>query len=105
MLPGLGKAKRQMAEANMDDKVLVHQEAIIDSMTPKERKHVRVMNASRKRRIAAGSGTTVQEVNRLLKMHKQMSVMMKRMSKMGKKGMMPGPGALPPGMENMIPRK
>ena len=104
LLPGLGKAQKQMADAAMDDSVFKRQEAIINSMTPKERRNVKLMNASRKRRIAAGSGTTVPEVNRLLKMHKQMALMMKRMKKMGGKGKMPLPGQMPPGMENLIPR-
>ncbi|MCG8503561.1 MAG: signal recognition particle protein [Sphingomonadales bacterium] len=104
LLPGLGKAQKQMADAAMDESVFKRQEAIINSMTPKERRNVKLMNASRKRRIAAGSGTTVPEVNRLLKMHKQMALMMKRMKKMGGKGKMPLPGQMPPGMENLIPR-
>ena len=104
LLPGLGKAQKQMANAAMDDAAFKRQEAIINSMTPKERRNVKLMNASRKRRIAAGSGTTVPEVNRLLKMHKQMALMMKRMKKMGGKGKMPLPGQMPPGMENLIPR-
>ena len=104
LLPGLGKAQKQMANAAMDDAAFKRQEAIINSMTPKERRNVKLMDASRKRRIAAGSGTTVPEVNRLLKMHKQMALMMKRMKKMGGKGKMPLPGQMPPGMENLIPR-
>ncbi len=101
MLPGVGKIKKQMAGANIDEKLLVRQEAMISSMTAKERARPKMIQASRKRRIAAGSGTTVQEVNKLLKQHMEMSKMMKRMSKMGKKGMrgMPGmpPGGMPPG--------
>lgn len=104
MLPGVGKLKNQMAGAGQDDKALKRQEAIISSMTPKERRHAKVLNASRKRRVAAGSGTTIQEVNRLLKMHKQMGTMMKRMKKMGSRGMMP-PGPLPPGMDHLLPKK
>ncbi len=104
MLPGVGKLKNQMAGAGLDDKALKRQEAIISSMTPKERRHAKVLNASRKRRVAAGSGTTIQEVNRLLKMHKQMGTMMKRMKKMGSKGMMP-PGPLPSGMDHLLPKK
>ena len=104
MLPGVGKMKNQMAGAGLNDKALKRQEAIINSMTPKERRHAKVLNASRKRRVAAGSGTTIQEVNRLLKMHKQMGTMMKRMKKMGSKGRMP-PGAMPPGMDRLLPRK
>ena len=109
MIPGLGKMKKQMAGANIDDKMLARQEAIIMSMTPKERRNAKIINGSRRKRIAAGSGTSVQEVNRLLKQYKQMSQMMKKMGKMGKKGLLGGlgglggpggglpPGGLPPG--------
>ena len=83
MLPGMGKIKNQMADANLDDKVLKRQEAIISSMTPKERQNPKVLNASRKKRIAAGSGTQVQDINRLIKMHKQMADAMKHIGKMG----------------------
>jgi len=104
MLPGVGKMKQQLANANVDEKILVRQEAIIQSMTPKERRVPKIIAASRKRRIAAGSGTTVPDVNRLLKQHKQMASMMKKMGKIGKKGLMrhgmPGMS----GMQNMIPR-
>ena len=86
MLPGMGKVKKQMEGANLDDKVLVHQLAIISSMTQKERQFPKLLNASRKKRIAAGSGTTVQAINQLVKMHKQMAVMMKKMG--NSKGMM-----------------
>ena len=72
MLPGVGKVKKQMAEAQMDESPLIRQEAIIQSMTPKERRNAKLLNASRKRRIAQGSGTTVQDVNRLLKRFTQM---------------------------------
>jgi len=77
-----------MAGANIDEGLLGKQEAIINSMTPKERHKPEIIHASRKRRIAAGSGVTVQDVNRVLKMHKQMAGMMKKMSKGGMKGMM-----------------
>ena len=97
MLPGAQKAKQQMANANIDDKMLAHQEAIILAMTPKERRNPKILNGSRRRRIAIGSGTTVQAVNRVLKQHMQMSQFMKKAGKMGKKGMMRGlPGGLPP---------
>jgi signal recognition particle subunit SRP54 len=79
MLPGVAKIKNQLAERNLDDKVLKRQMAIIDSMTPGERKHPDVLKASRKKRIAAGSGTKVEEVNKLLKMHRTMADMMKVM--------------------------
>jgi signal recognition particle subunit SRP54 len=88
MLPGSQKAKAQMGAANVDDKALARQEAIIFSMTPKERQNPKLFNGSRRRRVATGAGTTVQEVNRLLKQFQQMSKMMKRMNKLGQKGMM-----------------
>ncbi len=67
----------QMAQAQVNDKSVGQMEAIICSMTPKERRYPDVINNSRKRRIAAGSGTQIQDVNRLLKQHKQMQKMMK----------------------------
>ena len=98
MLPGVGKVKRQLAEANVDIKMLDRQQAIIDSMTPGERSNPKLLNSSRKRRIAGGSGTTVQDINRLLKQVKQMNVMMKRAGKLGEKGLMRAgmPGIMPP---------
>ncbi len=102
MLPGLGKMQKQMAAANIDDGVLNRQEAIINSMTPKERARPKLMNASRKKRIAAGAGVTVQDVNKLMKMQKQMATMMKKMGKKG--GRMPLPGQMPPGMEGLLPK-
>jgi signal recognition particle subunit SRP54 len=89
MLPGVAKMKNQLAAANLDDKVLKRQIAIINSMTPRERKKPDLLNASRKRRIAAGSGTDVQDINKLLKSHRQMADMMKAMGKQ-KGGMMGG---------------
>ena len=83
MLPGVGKIKQQMAGANIDDKMILRQEAIISSMTKKERQNPKVIHASRKKRIAAGSGTSVQDVNKLLKQHQMMSKMMKKVSKLG----------------------
>ncbi len=110
MLPGVGKMKKQMAAANIDAKLIKRQEAIILSMTAEERLKPKVIHASRKKRIAAGSGTSVQEVNKLLKQFKQMSGMMKKVSKMGKKGMMRGGlpglgGGMPgtPGMPGQLP--
>jgi len=99
MLPGVGKVKKQLNEANIDPKLLVRQEAIIQSMTPGERRNPKIIHASRKRRIAAGSGTSVQEVNKLLKQFMEMSRMVKRVGKLGKKGLMRGlpPGGAPPG--------
>jgi signal recognition particle subunit SRP54 len=79
MMPGVGKLKAQMANANVDDALLKRQMAIIDSMTRGERKNPDILKASRKKRIAAGSGTKVEEINRLLKMHRNMADMMKSM--------------------------
>ena len=105
MLPGMGKAQKQMAEAGMDDKVLKRQIAIIQSMTKAERKKPALMQASRKKRVAAGAGVEVTDVNKLLKMHRQMSDVMKKMGKMGKKGLMRSGlgslfarGGMPPGV-------
>ncbi|MEL7519395.1 MAG: signal recognition particle protein [Pseudomonadota bacterium] len=83
MMPGMKKAKAAMAASNMDDKVLVHMDAIIGSMTTKERANPQLMNAKRKKRVAAGSGTDVQTVNKVLKMHQEMSRAMKQIKKMG----------------------
>jgi signal recognition particle subunit SRP54 len=83
MLPGMKKAKQAMAQSGVDDKVLVHLDAIIGSMTPKERQRPELMNAKRKKRVAAGSGTEVQDVNKLLKMHQEMGRAMKQIRKMG----------------------
>ena len=95
MLPGVGKIKNQLAQANIDDKMLSRQEAIINSMTPKERRNAKLLNGSRRKRIAEGSGTSIPEVNRVVKMQKQMGLMMKKMGKLGKSGRMP---PMPPGM-------
>ena len=81
MLPGVGKAQMQAANAHMDDSVVKRQAAIISSMTKDERRNPKVLNASRKKRIARGSGTEVQEINRLLKLHRQMADMMKAMGR------------------------
>ncbi len=88
MLPGIGKMKAQIEDANLDTTILKRQSAIIGSMTRKERRAPDLIKASRKKRIAAGSGTSVQEVNRLLKQFDDMSTMMKRMNKLGQKGLM-----------------
>ncbi len=97
MLPGTGKLKDQLDGANLDKTMLNRQAAIIGSMTVKERRTPDLIKASRKRRIAAGSGTTVQDVNRLLKQYDDMADMMKRMKKLGQKGLMrQGIGALMP---------
>lgn len=102
MLPGIGKVKDQLAAAGLDDKVIKRQEAIISSMTRTERTKPDIINGSRRKRIASGAGVEVSEVNKLLKMHRQMSDMMKRMGKGGRMpfGPMMGGGMpqLPPGM-------
>ncbi|MEL6206452.1 MAG: signal recognition particle protein [Pseudomonadota bacterium] len=105
MLPGAKKMSGQMAEAGIDDKMLKRQIALINSMTKKERAAPQILQASRKKRIAAGAGLEVQELNRLLKQHRQMSDFMK---KMGKKGMLKqmmgqmfGKGGAGPDMGNM----
>jgi signal recognition particle subunit SRP54 len=89
MLPGVAKIKNQIAEKNLDETVLKRQMAIIDSMTPAERHNPDLLKASRKRRIAAGSGTRPEDINRLLKMHRTMADMMKAMGG-GKRGPMAG---------------
>ncbi len=88
MMPGMAKMKGQMAEAGMDDGVLRRQVALIQSMTKMERANPQVLQASRKKRIAAGAGLEVSELNRLLKMHRQMADVMKKMGRMGGKGLM-----------------
>ena len=99
MLPGIGKMKAQIEQAGLDDGMIKRQRAIIDSMTPKERRNPDLLKASRKKRIAAGSGTRVEEVNKLLKMHRQMADMMKKMG--GGKG-----GGIGAALGNMIgPRR
>src|SRR3954466_3143304 len=85
MLPGIAKMKSQLENANLDDRVIKRQRAIIDSMTRAERKNPDILKASRKKRIAAGSGTKVEDVNKLVKMHRQMADMMKAMGS-GKRG-------------------
>jgi signal recognition particle subunit SRP54 len=126
MMPGVAKMKNQIANAGLDEKILKRQMAIIDSMTPKERRNPDVLKASRKRRIAEGSGTKPEDINRLLKMHRGMADMMKMMANqkrgpmaglaqaMGFGGGMPSPedmaklaekmpGGLPPGMPGAPP--
>jgi signal recognition particle subunit SRP54 len=79
MMPGVAKMKNQLAAANLDESVIKRQIAIIDSMTPKERRNPDILKASRKKRIASGSGTSPEAINKLLKMHRGMSDMMKAM--------------------------
>jgi signal recognition particle subunit SRP54 len=98
MLPGIGKIKKQIDAANIDETIIKRQEAIIGSMTKSERRNPNLLNGARRRRIAAGSGTTVPDVNRLMKQYQDMAGMMKRMKKLGQKGMMRhGLQALMPG--------
>jgi len=109
MLPGMGRLQKQMDAAGMDDKALKQQIAIIQSMTAEERRKPDLMKARRKERVARGAGLEVQDVNRLLKGHRQMAGMMKKLGKKGNRGlmgmvqgMMGGkglPGASPPGMD------
>ena len=87
MLPGVGKIKDQMNAAGLDDKIITHQEAIIGSMTRQERVKPDIINGSRRKRIAAGAGVEVSDVNKLLKMHRQMSDVMKKMGRMGPRGL------------------
>ncbi len=95
MMPGMGKMKKQMDAAGMDDKILKRQIALINSMTKRERANPKLLQASRKKRIAKGAGLEVSELNKLMKMQRQMGDMMKKMGKMGKKGLMrQGLGAL-----------
>jgi signal recognition particle subunit SRP54 len=89
MLPGVAKMKSQLASANLDERVLKRQVAMIDSMTPKERRNPDILKASRKKRIAAGSGVKVEDINRMLKMHRTMADVMKAMGS-GKRGPMAG---------------
>ncbi len=100
MLPGVGKLQKQMASAGVDDKSIARQVAIIQSMTAQERKSPKLLNASRKRRVASGSGTTAQEINRLLKQQMEMARMMK---KVGKMGGLKGLGSLFGGGDQMQP--
>jgi signal recognition particle subunit SRP54 len=126
MLPGVAKMQKQADAAGVNDKMLARLEAIILSMTPKERAKPEIIAAKRKIRIANGAGTTVQEVNRLLKMHQEMANAMKKLKKMGgmgglmkMMGKMPGgmagmlggaggmpqlPGGMPPGLDKFIKR-
>lgn len=95
MMPGMGKMKKQMDASGMDDSVLKRQIALINSMTKRERANPKLLQASRKKRIAKGAGMEVSELNKLMKMQRQMGDMMKKMGKMGKKGLMrQGLGAL-----------
>jgi signal recognition particle subunit SRP54 len=103
MLPGIGKIKKQLDAAKLDDKILKRQQAMIGSMTRAERKNPKLLNASRKKRVAAGSGTSVQDINRLVKMHRQMADMMKTVGK--KRGLLGSlfGGGPPPDMPAELP--
>jgi signal recognition particle subunit SRP54 len=128
MLPGVAKMKNQIANAGLDESILKRQVAIIDSMTPQERRNPDILKASRKKRIAAGSGTTPEHINKLLKMHRGMADMMKAMGG-AKRGPLAGlaqamgfgagastpeqiaeiaknmpPGQLPPGLPTNMPK-
>ena len=97
MLPGAAKMQKGLQAAGIDNAIITRQRAIISSMTPAERRNVKLLNASRKRRIAAGSGTRVEDVNKLVKQFLEMNTMMKRMGKLGERGMMRhGLPGLPP---------
>ncbi|MEM1079113.1 MAG: signal recognition particle protein [Pseudomonadota bacterium] len=105
MMPGMNKMKGKLDEAGFDDKVIRRQIALIQSMTKRERANPQLLQASRKKRIAKGAGMEVSDLNKLLKMHRQMADAMKKMGKMGKKGMMKnlgsllgGKGGMPAGM-------
>jgi signal recognition particle subunit SRP54 len=87
MMPGVAKMKAQLENANLDDRIIKRQRAIIDSMTPGERRNPDILKASRKKRIASGAGAKVEEVNKLLKMHRQMADVMKVMGGGKGKGM------------------
>lgn len=102
MIPGIAKIKKQIDQANLDNSIVNRQEAIILSMTVKERKHPEIIKAARKKRIAAGSGTSVQDVNKLLKQYEQMAEMMKRMKKMGGLAGMMGGGM--PSLDALLPK-
>jgi signal recognition particle subunit SRP54 len=91
LMPGIAKMKNQIQNAGLDDGLLKRQIAIIDSMTPKERRNPDLLKASRKKRIAAGSGTSPEQINKLLKMHRGMADMMKMMGgKAGNRGPLAG---------------
>lgn len=110
MMPGMGKMAKQVEQSGFDDKAIKRQIALIQSMTKKERANPQLLQASRKKRIAAGAGMEVSDLNKLLKMHRQTADMMKKIGKMGKgkmlkeamKGMM-GKGGGMPGMDGMDP--
>ena len=101
MMPGIGKMAAQLKDAKIDNKAVGRQKAIIQAMTPAERRNPDLIKASRKKRIAAGAGVAIQDVNKLLKQHQQMADVMKKVGKLGQKGLMRHGlgGLLPPGMK------
>ena len=99
LLPNVAKIKNQLKDANIDERLLKRQEAIISAMTLAERRDIRLLNGSRRRRIALGSGTTVQDVNRLLKQFQEMQAMVKKVKKLGEKGLMRQ------GLQALMPRR
>ena len=103
LLPGVNKIKKQMENASIDEKILTTNEAIILSMTEKERNDPKVINGSRKKRIAAGAGVDVSTINKLLKQFKMMTEMMKKMSK-GNNNPIPS-GAIPDELLNQLKHK
>jgi len=108
MMPGMKKMSKQSLYSGFDDSIIKRQIALVQSMTKKERANPQLLQASRKKRIAAGAGLEVSQLNQLLKMHRQMADMMKKMGKMGKGGMLKqamkgmfGKGGMPGGMPDM----
>ena len=101
MMPGVSKMKKQIDESNLDESLLNKQEAIILSMTQKERDNPKIIGGSRKKRIANGSGTDISMVNKLLKQHKMMTNVMKKMSK-GGRGALQGLDGIPPDLLNNL---
>ena len=99
-LPGVSKIKSQMDQAGVDEKIIIQNEAVILSMTKKERENPKIIDGSRKKRIANGSGTDVATINKLLKQFKMMSEMMKMMSKGNTKGM--ADKGIPPELFNQL---
>jgi len=101
MMPGVSKIKKQIDESNLDESLLNKQEAIILSMTQNERDNPKIIGGSRKKRIANGSGTDISMVNKLLKQHKMMTNVMKKMSK-GGRGALQGLDGIPPDFLNNL---
>jgi len=101
MMPGVSKMKKQIDESNLDESLLNKQEAIILAMTQKERDNPKIIGGSRKKRIANGSGTDISMVNKLLKQHKMMTNVMKKMSK-GGRGALQGLDGIPPDLLNNL---